>query len=123
MAKLIHDILPTNTIRRCDDPTIVATCPQYSRGVEDRDHILRCPHREHEAWRVQFLVGLEKRYTELETAPDVEDGLLNGLYHWFQGEECRPEELDKATAAEPAQHELGWWKIFDGRMTTEWSIA
>ena len=121
VVKLIHDILPTNKIRHRDDPTIAATCPLCSGGVEDRDHILRCPHPERVAWRDQFLVGLEKRCTELETDAGVEEGLLNGLYHWFQCDKWTPAELDAATAAERAQHELGWRQIFNGRMATAWA--
>ena len=123
VVKLVHDILPTNKIRHRDDPTIAATCPLCGGGVEDRDHILRCPHPERAAWREQFLVGLEKRFTELETDAEVAEGLLNGLYHWFQCDEWTQEELDAVTEAERAQHGLGWRQIFNGRMAKAWAEA
>ena len=121
IVKLAHDLLPTNKIRHRDDPTIAAECPQCREAVEDRDHILRCPHEWRARWREKFLSGLAEQSTKLETAPSLEDSLVEGIARWFEGAEWTPEDLVEATDVEKAQCALGWRQIFNGRMTKGWA--
>lgn len=42
-CKLVHDILPTNSLASKYLPYRTPHCPRCQLDLEDRDHILRCP--------------------------------------------------------------------------------
>jgi hypothetical protein len=45
LTKLIHDILPTNDTVSRWRPNRMEKCPSCPHLMEDRDHVLRCPHQ------------------------------------------------------------------------------
>jgi hypothetical protein len=90
LTKLIHDILPTNSLiyKFVDDRT--CCCPSCPSDNEDRDHIIRCSHPERSRWRKSFLVDLRKTTDRNSTKPYLKTILLDGISEWFAGHVLQP---------------------------------
>jgi hypothetical protein len=81
--KLIHDILPTNDNVGTWKENRTEKCPSCSHLVEDRDHVLRCPHPARQEWRRKFILSIRKTCDRLQTRPNLRDILITSLEAWL----------------------------------------
>jgi hypothetical protein len=124
ITKLVHDILPTNKVVYRRDPTAQLCIECQTRQVEDRDHVLRCPHSSRARWRDQFLAAIEVKGVKLRSDPQLLNILTQGLHWWLQGNEDGyngeniPEKYKRLVRQ---QNAIGWRQVFNGRMSKEWA--
>jgi hypothetical protein len=90
--------------------------------MEDRDHVLRCPHHARREWRRTFLINLRVTCDKLKTRPYLQDILLTALEAWLHTEpaDFSPFPNTYSTLIHQ-QTQIGWRQVFNGRITTEWS--
>lgn len=122
-TKLVHDILPTNTVKfrhniaaqKCPACT---GCPQ-----EDRDHIIRCSAHSRDCWRAETIMELELRCKQLHTDPGLAYVLVQGISLWMKGQDTLlPKDYSpKYQRLITQQNDIGWRQLFNGRMSTEWA--
>jgi hypothetical protein len=121
ITKLVHDILPTNSLiyRFIDDWT--CCCPSCPSDNEDCDHIIRCSHPERHHWRKSFLVDLRKITDHNSTKPYLQTILLDGISERFEGRVLQPGVYPPAYEKLIRQQGIiGWRQLFNGRMSVEW---
>ena len=122
LTKLVHDILPTNKAVSRYDPNRTENCRTCTCPVEDRDHILKCPHRSRSEWRTSFLIALRKRCDQLDTQPYIQEILLDGVEAWFSETQIDATKYpDRFSNLIRQQNSIGWRQVFNGRFSTEWS--
>jgi hypothetical protein len=122
LTKLIHDILPTNDNVGTWKENRTEKCPSCSHPVEDRDHVLRCPHPARQEWRRKFILSIRKTCDRLQTRPNLRDILITGLEAWLND---TPASYDKFPSSYNAlihqQTQIGWRQLFNGRISKDWS--
>jgi hypothetical protein len=122
LTKLIHDILPTNDNLSRWKPNRLDKCPSCPHPLEDRDHVMRCPHQARQDWRLQFLISLRKTCDKLNTRPYLQDILLTAIEAWFNDEIADFSQFPPTYSALIHQQNLiGWRQLFNGRISKEWS--
>ncbi|KAI2506412.1 hypothetical protein MHU86_8038 [Fragilaria crotonensis] len=82
-SKLIHECLPTHSLRNRFDSGR-RTCPSCPSANETRDHILRCSGPSRVDWRDYFLRRLERFHVQENTSPFLAHLLREALSQWFQ---------------------------------------
>jgi hypothetical protein len=112
-AKLVHDLLPTDSwLNNLDHGK--RTCHRCNESREDRDHILRCPAVSRNKWQHVFLTAVTNYCVIQSTFPPLQTLLMDVLRQWLY--------TDLATEYEPhrnqypqhlhaliaAQNRIGW---------------
>jgi hypothetical protein len=123
-TKVVHDILPTNSLVSKYSPGIrSAKCPCCPHLCEDRDHVIRCPHSTRRTWRRQCLIAIRKRCDQLSTRPYLTEILLGALEAWFADSELRMPNLPTLyNRLLYEQKAIGWRQVFNGRFSNEWAV-
>jgi hypothetical protein len=123
-SKLVHECLPTNSMKNRFDSG-QRKCPVCPCDYETRDHVLRCPAAEREAWRQTFMQKIETFHEQEHTCPLLRHLLRESLQQWFQSEEdikvspiFYPNDIREVIEQ---QNRIGWRQLFNGRFGTEWS--
>ena len=97
-------------------------CPSCPCPLEDRDHILRCPHQSRSSWRTSFLIALRKRCDQQDTQLYLQEILLDGIEAWFTNSTLESTQYpDRFASLISTQNCIGWCQLFNGRMSTEWA--
>jgi len=94
-----------------------AACPRCAVEVEDKEHIIRCPHPEAISLWHSALSSLEWWLKETDTDPTITMTLIAGLKAWYQNEDFPPQN-----PATTQQSLLGWNGVLDGWLGTEWCL-
>jgi len=94
-----------------------AECPQCSMAMEDKIHIICCPHTEAALLWTSALSSLKKWLKETDTDPTIIQALTTGLQLWYQG--AAPQTGSPALIQ---QSLLGWDGIMDGWLGIEWRL-
>lgn len=82
-TKLVHDLLPVNGhVHRLDERR--KQCPLCHHHIETRDHVIKCPARPRQLWRIAFLTSLDTACREHHTRPDLHRLLLHAVEGWFE---------------------------------------
>jgi signal transduction histidine kinase len=124
MTKLLNEILPTaGQANRFDRGT--RRCPLCPSQMEDRDHILCCPHPTRQTWRETFLKEVANHCRNTGTAPLLQEVVLQGVQRWFS----TPQEFSLSTEGYNSdiqqlihqQNRIGWRQLFHGRYSVEWA--
>lgn len=124
-SKLVHECLPTNSMRnRLDSGR--RTCPVCPSEHETRDHILRCSSISRVAWRTAFMHRLEVFHGQEDTCPFLRYLLSEAISQWFREEE---NDITVSPLFFPRdvrdiilqQHAIGWRQLFNARFGREWS--
>ena len=121
-VKACHDLLPTGIIVHRDNPSYPDWCPLCHHPAEDHRHVLRCPHSSRVAWRAALLQKLSKLCNTLHTDPILTAILLNGMRTWLNllpFDEGGIPDLYSSLLSQ--QREIGWYHVFLGRMSKQWS--
>ncbi len=125
MTKLLHEILPTTgQANKFDKGT--RRCPLCPSQMEDRDHILCCPHPTRQAWREKFLQEVTHHCsTTGRDSPPSSRSVVERLSTWFQtqqefslGSEVYDYDIQQLIYQ---QNKIGWRQLFHGRYSVEWA--
>jgi len=121
--KLIHELLPTNSVVSRYQADRSAKCPCCAWMSEDRDHIIRCPHVTRAEWRAKCVQSIRKTCDYIDTRPMLMDILLDGMSNWFDGGDVLEPNLypPQYHRLINQQNNVGWRQLFSGRMSREWS--
>jgi hypothetical protein len=123
ITKLVHDILPTNAHIHRGYPQMQCCIMCGGVTIEDRDHILRCPHSARAQWRADTIKILEIKCIALNTERGLARILVQGLCNWLnQQEPPNPAEYpQKYNKLIYQQNAMGWRQLVNGRMSREWA--
>ncbi len=86
-------------------------------AMEDKIHIICCPHTEAALLWTSALSSLKKWLKETDTDPAIIQALTTGLQLWYQG--AAPQTGSPALIQ---QSLLGWDGIMDGWLGIEWCL-
>jgi len=124
VTKLIHDLVPTNKIVHRHNLQAQWCNECGTQQVEDRDHVLRCPHPRRAEWRDQFLAAIAVKGVSLRSDPRLIQILTQGTQWWLQGNNegydvtAVPVKYQRLVVE---QNAIGWRQVFSGRMSGEWA--
>ena len=121
LTKLIHDVLPTNKQVSRFDKSRKPNCPSWVEPIEDRDHIIRCPHNAQKMWRSTFLTKLWEQCESIATRPQLQDILLSGLHTWFNQRSLTTKNYPgRYRKLIEDQNNIGWRQMCNRHLTSEW---
>jgi hypothetical protein len=127
-SKLVHDILPTTAhVNKMDKGK--RQCPTCSHTLENRDHIIRCPHPTRNKWRHALLTALHESCLTLFTYNPLRELLEDSTRVWMYDDAPVGQAFIVNEFRYPIemrllirqQNNIGWCQLFHGRFSTEWS--
>ena len=124
LIKHLNNVPPVGKLVHSYDPKYPAGCPSCAAILEDRHHLYQCNAPSRLDWRKKFLHRLHTKMDKLDTAPDLQELLLEGVKSLLEGRpsksiHCPPTALPVAEA----QSAIGWKEVLKGRLSREWSKA
>ena len=102
-----------------------AKCPRCDHEEEDAQHVLKCRGEGVEQVWETALESLEQRCIDLNTDPDIVQGLLQRLRQWRTGTAI-PDEFETTPDTQQAfdnQDGIGWQALLEGAPAQGWSDA
>lgn len=97
--------------------------------LENRDHIIRCPHPTRNKWRHKLLTAINENCIADFTYPPLRILLEETLRAWMYFNEATGEEFTIQDCLYPQElrllirqrNNIGWRQLFQGRFSVEWS--
>jgi hypothetical protein len=125
-SKLVHDILPTAAQQNKMDKG-KRTCPMCLHTLENRDHIIKCPHFTRNKWRHALLTTAlhASCITQFTYAP-IRELLVDIIREWMYADTQGQDFIvnDSRYSLElrlliRQQNNIGWRQLFHGRFSVE----
>jgi len=124
LVQYLHDWTPTGKQAHRYDPKYPASCPSCTAPVETREHLWQCPAQSREKWRQEFYSTMVKTLTELDTAPPIQELMLEAFKALLEQRDTATIPVDPSVAdIAAAQTEIGWHQIRKGRFSKSWREA
>jgi len=92
-----------------------AECPRCSTHLEDKSHVLVCPHPDSHATWTTAVTALQKGLRDSDTAPHLTKAITTSLLAWQHGDQ--PQDSSPPSRQQQA---LGWGAVLDCWIGLEW---
>jgi hypothetical protein len=97
-------------------------CPRC--GIEETSqHVWECRGMDADVQWAKSLTELSTFMTDIQTCPETQQSIINGLNRWRNKEPGPNHENHIIQIAIQQQFELGWYSLIEGRMANAWSDA
>jgi hypothetical protein len=124
LVQYLHDWLPVGKKVHQYDKKYPESCPSCQAPVEDREHLWECRAPCRSQWRRECLSTLLKTLTAIDTAPPLQELLLEAFRALMEGRSMTTIRVDPAVAdVAAAQAAIGWHHILKGRFSKRWRIT
>jgi hypothetical protein len=124
LVQYVNDVHPVGKRVHMYDKKYPEGCPSCSAQVEDREHLWRCPAQSREKWRKECYGNVLKTLNDQDTAPPLQELLLQALKCLMQEIPMDTMTVDPAVAdVAAAQEEIGWHHILKGRFAKQWRVV
>jgi hypothetical protein len=96
-------------------------CHSCNEQVEDANHILYCPHKDHyNAWQ-EAVAGFEAWMTEADTDPSIQSCIVSALQaHDPHTTFSTYVDSTHIQAAAEERDQIGWSHFIKGRVSKQW---
>ena len=124
MVKYLNDCIPVGKLVHKYDIKYPASCPTCNVPVEDRAHLISCPHPTRAAWRLSCYSNMKKTLEDLDTPDPVKALFLIGLRTTLHGRSTTTiDPPPEVQGIAEAQQKIGWHHILKGRLSKKWDEA
>jgi hypothetical protein len=122
LVQYLNDYIPVGKRVNEYHKKYPACCPSCPEPVEDREHLWECQAPSRQRWRRECYSTMLKTLTDLDTAPPLQELLLDALSVLMGGRSMATIRSDPAVAdVARAQRDIGWHQILKGRFSQQWT--
>jgi hypothetical protein len=125
LVQHLHDWLPVGKRVHTYDTKYSRWCHSCStddnKVLEDTAHLSKCSVPSRMEWRTKAISNMSKILRSIDTAPPLQELLLEGLTAMIHGKPATSIKVDPAVAdVAAAQAVIGWDQILKGRFSKLW---
>ena len=124
LTKHINNVAPLGWLVHIYDKKYPPNCPSCDAPEETRVHLYQCSGPRRMEWRTSFRNQLVETLTKQDTAIDLQNLLLEGIFSVIEGRDpdtIQVPETEAAVAVFNSQSKIGWPELFKGRLSKEWA--
>jgi hypothetical protein len=127
LIKHIHGLSPVGRMVSRYDAKYSAACPSCDCEEETCAHLTQCPAASRQQWRLRFITKLRQKLDSLDTHPQLQQLLMEAMYHIIRGIPEPPEPFPFEDFDMPevfnSQALIGWEQLLLGRFSQSWVKA